>query len=54
MFKHCNNLASISFDHFDISEVEDMEEMFSFCELLTSLDLTNFSTNKIKNIAKNV
>ena len=49
MFSGCKNLVSIDFgDHFDTSQVENMEYMFSECKKLSSLNLEGFNTESVE------
>ena len=53
MFHDLYNLTTIEFnDCFDTSKVTDMSWMFSSCESLTSLDLSNFDTSQVTNMGR--
>ena len=43
-------LNKITFDNFNTSKVTNMDSMFRFCNLLTSLDLSKFDTSKVTNM----
>ena len=49
MFTSFKNLVNINFNNnFNTSKVESMEDMFSWCSSLTSLDLSSFNTSKVR------
>ena len=49
--KFNNGLTSFDTTILDISEVTNMESMFSSCKSLTSLDLTGWDTSKVTNMS---
>ena len=50
--KFNNGLTSFDTTILDISEVTNMESMFSSCKSLTSLDLTGWNTSKVTNMSQ--
>ena len=51
MFYQCTNLEKVNFgNYFKTESVETMQEMFSYCEKLKTLDLSMFKTTSLKNI----
>ena len=51
MFYRFGNLVTINFNNnFNTSKVTSMYEMFSFCQSLTSLDLSSFNTSNLENM----
>ena len=52
-FDHCNNLTSIRglAENLYTSEVTDMAYMFSACDHLTTLDVSEFNTNNVTDMA---
>ena len=50
--KFNNGLTSFDTTILDISEVTNMESMFSSCKSLTSLDLTGWDTSKVTNMSQ--
>ncbi len=50
-FLNFKNLEKIDgLTNFNTSDVNDMSEMFAYCEKLTQLDLSNFNTEKVTNM----
>ena len=50
-FKDCSSLTYVDLSNFDSSDVTDMSYMFSGCESLKEINLTNkFNTNKVINM----
>ena len=50
-FENLQSLKSIEgFEYLNTSQVTDMSRMFSDCESLTALDLSNFDTAKVMNM----
>ena len=51
MFLNCKKLTNVVFGNgFVLGNATDLTNMFNGCENLTSLDLSNFSSNKITNV----
>ena len=49
MFQGCHGIRAIIFgSSWKTENVEDMSQMFEFCELLTSLEISNFDTSSVK------
>ena len=52
MFQNCRNLTSLDLSSLDTSKVTNMNNMFRFCENLTSLgDLSNWDTSKVTDMS---
>ena len=51
MFSRCNNLEKIYLSNkFDTSQVTDMRYMLSFCQKISSIDLSGFNTIRVINM----
>lgn len=50
-FSHLSKIKSISFSNvIDTSELTDMTNMFYYCPVLTSIDITSWDTSKVKSM----
>ena len=53
LFKDCTNLISISFTElFDTSHINNMSEMFTYCTILTSINISKFNTKEVLDMSK--
>ena len=51
MFMLCSRLVTIDFGiGFNTSDVTDMSSMFSYCDVLTNLDISSFNTSNVTNM----
>ena len=46
MFAKCRSLTSIDASKFNIQNVESMLDMFTYCDKLITVNVSNFNTSK--------
>ena len=50
LFSGCDIIKKISFIRFNITDINDMSEMFFYCKSIEELDLSNFKTENVTNM----
>ena len=50
LFKDCNNIVELTFNKFEIKDINNMNKMFDMCITLETLNFNSFYTDKVTNM----